>query len=59
MQVVIQLLQDKALLRKADVFSAAESAGLGKISEAHYNRVMRELCRNNGSHWTIKTTAEV
>lgn len=59
MQVVIQLLQDKATLRKNDVVSAAETAGLPKPNEGQYNKVMRELCRNNGSHWTIKTTAEV
>jgi hypothetical protein len=58
LQVVVGLLTDKATLRKADVFSAAEAAGLSP-TENQYQRVMRELCRNNGNHWTIKTTADM
>jgi hypothetical protein len=57
-QVVVGLLGDKATLRKADVFGAAEAAGLSP-TENQYQRVMRELCRNNGNHWTIKTTADM
>ncbi|WIA31169.1 hypothetical protein OEZ86_001177 [Tetradesmus obliquus] len=57
-KVIVGLLTDKATLRKADVFGAAEAAGLSP-TESQYQKVMRELCRNNGNHWTIKTTADM
>lgn len=57
-QVVVTLMAEKPTLRKADVFGAAEAAGLSP-TESQYQRVMRELCRNNGNHWTIKTSADM
>lgn len=56
---MLSLLADKATLRKADVMAAAAAAGLGTPPESHYQRVMKELCRNNGGHWAVKTDAEL
>jgi len=58
-QVVLHLLMEKATLRKADVMAAAEAAGLPSPSESQYQRVMKELCRNNGNHWALKTAADM
>lgn len=59
LQVVLHLLMEKATLRKADVMAAAEAAGLPSPSESQYQRVMKELCRNNGNHWALKTAADM
>lgn len=29
------------------------------MPSSQHQKVMRELCRNNGNHWAIKTTADM
>ena len=41
-------------MRKSDVVAAAKAKGAGFV-EVHYNKVMRELCRNNAGSWTVRS----
>lgn len=40
-------------VRKGDVVAAAKAKGASFV-ESHYNKIMRELCRNNAGAWTTK-----
>jgi hypothetical protein len=41
-------------LRKSDVVSAARDKSVAFV-EAQYNKIMRDLCRNNSGTWTART----
>ncbi|KAF8068184.1 Polr3e [Scenedesmus sp. PABB004] len=57
-QVVLELLRVQTTVRKGDVVRAAAAAGLEAV-EAHYQRVMRELCTNIGNHWQLRSSADM
>lgn len=41
-------------MRKSDVVAAAKAKGVA-FAEGPYNRIMRELCRNNAGTWTTRS----
>ena len=43
-------------LRKGDVVTAAKAKGVSFV-EGSYNKIMRELCRNNAGTWTPRAGA--
>ncbi|GBF89217.1 hypothetical protein Rsub_02094 [Raphidocelis subcapitata] len=52
--LVLELLAERTSLRKSDVVGAARDKSVIFV-EAQYNKIMRDLCRNNGGTWTART----
>jgi DNA-directed RNA polymerase-3 subunit RPC5 len=52
--IVLQMLRTKASLKKSEVLATAQAAGV-PANEGQYQKVMKELCRNHGNNWTLKT----
>lgn len=52
--VVLHLLQEKETVKRSDVTDAATARNIN-VTDAMYQRVMKELCTSRGSNWSIKT----
>lgn len=51
---VLELLKEKEQLKRGDVFEIAGLQGM-TVSDALYQKVMKELCTSRGSTWVLKT----
>ena len=52
--VVLHLLEERETVKRSDVTDAAIARNIN-VSDAMYQRVMKELCTSRGSNWSIKT----
>jgi DNA-directed RNA polymerase-3 subunit RPC5 len=52
--IVLQMLHAKNSLKKSDVLQTAQAAGV-PTTEGQYQKVMKELCKNHGNNWTLKS----
>jgi DNA-directed RNA polymerase-3 subunit RPC5 len=51
--VVLELLREREEIRRSDVVEAAKLKGV-TVTDASYQRVMKDLCHSRGSIWTLK-----
>jgi hypothetical protein len=48
----------KQQIRKGDVVKLAKERGI-HVSDTLFGKVSKELCKNNGSYWLLKTGADM
>jgi hypothetical protein len=57
-QVAIEVLTNKQQIRKGDIIKEAKARGIAATDNL-FGKVSKELCKNNGSYWVLKTGADM
>lgn len=57
-QVALEVLASKPQIRKGDVVRLAKERGIAATDNL-FAKVSKELCKNNGSYWVLKTGADM
>jgi hypothetical protein len=57
-QVALEVLSNKQQIRKGDVVKLAKERGV-PATDNLFAKVSKELCKNNGSYWVLKTGADM
>ncbi len=57
-QIALEVLANKPQIRKGDVMKEAKARGLAATDNL-FGKVSKELCKNNGSYWVLKTGADM
>ena len=58
LQVALEVLASKPQIRKGDVVKLAKERGI-PATDNLFGKVSKELCKNNGSYWVLKTGADM
>lgn len=57
-QIALEVLANKPQIRKGDVMKEAKARGIAATDNL-FGKVSKELCKNNGSYWVLKTGADM
>jgi hypothetical protein len=52
--VILELLQEREQLKKAEIIEVAKERGVSMPSDGHYLKVIKMVCSSKGSVWIIK-----